>query len=220
MIWFCYTFVSIKPLYKMRLSILMKMKIILSISVTLILFCMGCGNPFSIRNAEEPVNPSSSWTPPHSAEEVLTNLIKAIEERNIENYMRCLIDSSNSNAVFQFDPDPILAVEYASVFSDWNDQKEKAVMNLAFSKVPTDSLSKLVFTEDIKEISTPDSVVFIKKYRLELHHTDVSLPVEYEGQVEFWFTEDRQGWWAIYRWIDNSVSDYRSWSYLKAVLSG
>jgi hypothetical protein len=198
----------------------MEMKIVLKLLIMPILFCMGCGNPFSIRNAEEPVNPSSSWTPPHSAEEVLTNLIKAIEERNIENYMRCLIDSSNSNAVFRFDPDPILAVEYASVFSDWNDQKEKVVMNLAFSKVPTDSLSKLVFTEDIKEISTPDSVVFIKKYRLELHHTDVSLPVEYRGQVEFWLTEDRQGWWAIYRWIDNSISDYRSWSYLKAVLSG
>jgi hypothetical protein len=196
------------------------MKIILKILIVLILFFMGCGNPFSIRDAEEPANSSSNWTPPHSADEVLINLIAAIEERNIENYMRCLIDSSNSSADFRFDPDPILAVEYASVFSDWNDQKEKAIMNLAFSRVPTDSLSKLVFIEDIKEISAPDSVVFIKKYCLELHHTDVSLPVEYKGQVEFWLSEDQQGWWAIYRWIDNSVSGCRPWSYLKAVLSG
>ncbi len=198
----------------------MEMKIILRITVVLILFCMGCGNPFSIRDAESPANPSSSWTPPHSADEVLINLIDAIEERNVENYMRCLIDSSNSSAIFRFDPDPILAAEYASVFSDWNDQKEKAIMNLAFSRVPPDSLSKLVFTEDIKEINAPDSVVFIKKYHLELHHSDSSLPVEYEGQVEFWLSEDQQGWWAIYRWIDNSVSGYRPWSYLKAVLSG
>ena len=196
------------------------MKIILKLLIVSILFLMGCGNPFSIRDAEAPANPSSNWTPPHSADEVLINLINAIEERNIENYMRCLIDSSNSDAVFRFDPDPILAVEYASVFADWDVQKEKAIMNLAFSSVPADSLSKLVFTEDIKEISTPDSVVFIKKYRLELHHTDVSLPIEYEGQVEFWLSEDQQGWWAIYRWIDNSVSGYRPWSYLKAVLSG
>ncbi len=198
----------------------MDVKIILKMVAVLILLFTGCGNPFSIRNAEPPANPSSNWTPPHSADDVLVNLIGAIKERNIENYMRCLIDSSNSSAVFRFDPDPILAVQYASVFADWNDQKEKAIMNLAFSKVPQDSLSTLVFTEDIEEINAPDSVVFIKKYRLELHHTDASLPTEYEGQVEFWLSEDRQGWWAIYRWIDNSIPGYRPWSFLKAILSG
>ena len=96
------------------------MRVFLRIWIGFILFFIGCGNPFSIRDAEPPANPSSSWIPPYSAEEVLLNLTNAVKERNIENYMRCLIDSSNSNTVFQFDPDPVIAAEYPSVFTDWN----------------------------------------------------------------------------------------------------
>lgn len=196
------------------------MKVILKRWIGLILFFIGCGNPFSIRDAEPPKNPSSNWIPPYSAEEVLLNFISAVKERNINNYMRCLIDTANSNAVFNFIPDPIVAAEYPSVFTTWDTEKENTIMNLAFSQVPSDSISTLEFTEDIEEIITPDSVVFIKKYHLTLHHTESSYPTIYEGQAEFWLAEDQQGWWAIYHWIDNSISEYRPWSYLKAVLSG
>lgn len=181
---------------------------------------LGCKSPFSTREAEPPKTPQSSWTPAHSPYQVLSNMQKAILERNVENYLRCLVDTSYSDKTFSFDPDPEVAANYPGIFVAWNKEKEMTVIQQVFSLVPTDSTSFLKFKEEIREIVASDSAVFARGYRLELHHMQSTLPMVYEGQVELWLVPDQRGEWATYRWIDNSVTGFPSWSLLKASLGG
>jgi hypothetical protein len=196
------------------------MKPAISLIILLSLFFVHCDSLFSTREPELPVNPQSSWVPPLSAEQVLANLQNAIFERNLENFTRSLVNPSSGIRTFRFDPDPEVASNYAVVFQDWNQDKERSVMQQAFALVPTDSTLFLAFIENIQEVIVSDSAVLVRKYRLELHHGESSLPSDYEGISEFWLSPDQQGEWSIYRWIDNRVSGLPSWSLLKASLGG
>ncbi len=184
----------------------------------MILLLVGCKSIFSTRKPEPPVTSQSSWIPPLNPDQVLINLENAISERNVENYIRCIVNSSFSKRTFRFDPDPRVFADYPELFKNWNRDKEEAVIKQAFSLVPIDSVSFLNFTEEIKEIVASDSAVFVRKYRLEFHHTQSNLPKVYEGQVEYWLAPDQRGEWSIYRWIDNGLAKSSSWSFLKAAL--
>lgn len=184
------------------------------------LLFLACDSLFSTREPESPKNPQSSWKPPLSPEQVLPNLQSAIFERNLENYVRCLVDPSFSDRIFYFNPDPEVNANYAEVFNSWNRDKERTVMQQAFSIVPTDSVSYVQFTDETWEIVVPDSAVLVSQYRLELHHTQSTLPSVYKGHVTLSLASDRRGEWSIYRWIDNGVSGFSSWSLLKASLGG
>jgi len=186
----------------------------------MILLLVGCKSIFSTRKPEPPVTSQSSWVPPLNPDQVLINLENAISERNVENYIRCIVNSSFSKRTFRFDPDPRVLADYPELFKNWNRDKEEAVIKQAFSLVPIDSVSFLNFTEEIKEIVASDSAVFVRKYRLEFHHTQSNLPKVYEGQVEYWLAPDQRGEWSIYRWIDNGLAKSSSWSFLKAALGG
>lgn len=174
-----------------------------------------------MRDPEEPKDPSSNWIPAYNPEQVILNFQNAIAERNIENYMHCFIDSANSSRVFCFNPDQNVGADHPELFESWSLQKEENIMQQAFSLVPSDSISRLQFTEKIREVITSDSVITVQKYKLEFRHTETSLPRIYQGQVEFWLASDFGGEWAIYHWIDFDVDpDFPSWSYFKVSLGG
>lgn len=180
-----------------------------------------CQNPFSMREPESPKDPRSNWVPAYQPEQVIQNFQNAIAERNIENYIHCFIDSTSSNRVFRFYPDQNVAVDHPDLFGSWDLQKEMNVMQQAFSLIPSDSISKLLFIEKIREVITSDSVVLVHQYQLELNHAEITLPQVYQGQSEFWLTSDLGGEWAIYHWIDYDVlPDLPSWSNLKVSLGG
>jgi hypothetical protein len=181
---------------------------------------LACENPFASRKSEPPVVQHSSWVPPHYPDQVMTNLQNAVVERNVENYIRCFVHPEYSEKVFRFDADPKEAADHPGAFDLWSLDQEQSVIQEAFSLVPIDSLIVLRFTEIVREILTPDSAVVVRRYQLELHHGQSSLPRMYEGQAEFWLTEDQKGEWSIYRWIDNGIVGYPSWSFLKISLGG
>ena len=134
--------------------------------------------------------------------------------------MGCLVSPEHSDLAYRFVPDPQIAVNHPEVFVDWSLEKEEAVFKQIFFQIPDDSTSGLEFYEDIREIVTADSAIVVKQYRLSLQHTVTDLPSVYEGQLEFWFHEDQRGWWVIYYWSDNSVSELQPWTFLKASLGG
>ena len=193
---------------------------VIGILILLLLLILGCMNPFSIRDSEPPINTQSSWIPPLTPEELLENFSIAVQEKNVDNFMRCLADATQDLRVFHFDPDPEVAANYPNVFTEWSRDTEEAVMQQAFSIVPNDSVSLLSFTEDIQDVVASDSAIFVRRYRLELHHTQDGLAAIYEGHGEFRMAPDQGGEWSIYHWIDNRVSDLPSWSQLKASLGG
>jgi hypothetical protein len=179
----------------------------------------GCKNPFSLRTPEKPVT-STGWTPPLRPEEVLVKFQNAVSDRNTEYFIRCFSDPAFTGKGYRFEPDPETAAAHPEVFSAWSREKEQAVMQQAFYLTPKDSACALAWTASVRELMTSDSAVFVRRYRLELHHREQNLPRLFEGDAEFWLSEDRSGAWAIYRWIDNSVSGSPSWSVLKASLGG
>jgi hypothetical protein len=194
------------------------------VGIGLILICvcvLACDSLFTTREPEDPKGTQSNWIPPLNPDQVLLNLQNAMFERNVENYIRCLVNPLYSNRVFRFDPDPEIAANYPDVFATWDRSQEETVIQQAFSIVPADSASFLQFTEDVQEIIAADSAVYIREYRLELHHGQSGLDVVYEGYVEFRLIPDDRGEWTIVHWIDNRTGETEPpWSLLKASLGG
>jgi hypothetical protein len=195
-------------------------KIAGALLTALVIVSLACDSLFSTREPEPPENPQSSWVPPLSPDQVLSNLQNAVSERNVENYVRCLINPGLSSRIFVFEPDPEVAANYPDLFQEWNRETERNVMQQLVALVPADSAFYLTYTETVQEIVAPDSAVMIRRYRLGVHHREAGIPQTYEGLAEFWLTPDQQGEWAIYHWIDNSVSQSPSWSGLKASFGG
>ena len=182
------------------------------------LFLCTCDSLFSTREPEPPINPQSSWEPPLSPDQVLVNMQNALFERNLENFNRCLADPQNQR-FFVFVPDQEVANNYPTVFPDWTREDERRVMQQVFSIVHADSALFLSFPETVSEIITSDTAVYIRRYHLEIHHSQPTPPVVYEGQTEFWLA-DVNGEWSIYRWTDFAVAEFSPWSLLKASLGG
>jgi hypothetical protein len=187
----------------------------------LIFIAAGCENPFSMRKAETPGGNQSDWQPAYSPSQLIENFTNAISERDNEKYRRCLLDTAYTEKRFVFVPDPAVLESHAPTFAEWSIDKEVTVMRQVFLLVPADSLCRLVFTETIQEIVSPDTAVSIRQYRLDLHHTQTGLPDRYEGQITFRLAEDMRGEWVIYRWEDRgNVVGESTWSFLKASLGG
>ena len=185
------------------------------------LFILNCQNPFSMREAEEPGKGETIRDPARSPVHLLSNFTKSISDQDADEYKRCLVDTAYSERMFRFIPDPTVQETYPTAFENWNTNREEEVMREAFLYVPDDSLSQLIFTENVHEVLAADSAEYIRQYRLELHHNRDDLPVVFEGQIHLRMTEDARGEWVIYYWKDrNVVVEQQGWSDLKAVLGG
>ncbi|MFQ5772135.1 MAG: hypothetical protein ACE5HX_16480, partial [bacterium] len=88
--------------------------------VGLIFFTIiGCANPFSTRAPEPPEQNSSNFITPSTPEIVFVNLQIAIQERNVENYIRSFVDTTRSDKRFTFVPDQGVAATNPGVFLNW-----------------------------------------------------------------------------------------------------
>jgi len=188
-----------------------------AVLIFLIICIAACEHPFSARNPEFPNTSQSLWFPPHTPEEVLTNLNYAVQERNYENYMRCFLNDPELSRPFRFVPAPEAAALYPNLLQ-WTWSQEETMIQVTFSLVPDDSSLSLQFPETIRDVIAADSAALVRQYRWVIHHTDPALPNELEGQVELHMAENSLGEWGIYQWIDNSISETPSVSLWKAVL--
>lgn len=188
--------------------------IVIALSLAVI---VSCKNPFATREPEPPTEGRSSWQYPESPEIVLQNMAVAIKEKNVENYLKCLVDSSK---LFQFTPDQYEAANNPGIFEQWTLAHEQSYINKAFSSIPDDSIRSLSF---VNNPPTPflDSWLIQASYTLRLHHTlDKSYPKQVKGNVDLWFIL-RNGYWVINKWIDYTIIDTTanripSWSTIKA----
>jgi len=178
-----------------------------------------CKNPFATRDAEPPTSHRSSWLFPTDPAIVMENMRSAFRERNVENYMKCLVDS---NQLFRFIPDEYEASNSAGVFEQWGLALEQTYINKLFTSIPEDSISSLFFPLDCQRIDFSDSVLIRTDYTLELHHLLArSYPRQARGKADFWFIQ-RNGYWVITRWedhetrLDSTSSRLPSWSTIKA----
>ena len=192
----------------------------------ILLLFTGCDGIFGTREPEPPNDDVSRslWQQPTSPEIVLENLKNAFLERNEENYLRSLTDSTSSERVFLYIPDREAAAENPGTFEGWGLNEERAYINLLFSEtsLPGGVLSLLEFSR-FEEPSIPsDSALFEEVYELELEHTLENVPTKMRGIAKFRMARNSDGSWSIYRWEDLTFSsdddtlDLPTWSELKA----
>ncbi len=190
------------------------------------LLLTGCDAIFGTREPEPPKDDigRSLWQQPTSPGIVLTNLKNAFLERNEENYLRSLVDSTSSERVFVYIPSQEASVSNPGAFEGWGLNEERVYINLLFSEtsLPVGALSSLEFTR-FEEPSIPsDSALFEEIYELDLEHSLENVPTKFTGIAKFRMARSSDGSWSIYRWEDitfSSESDtlnLPTWSELKA----
>ena len=178
-----------------------------------------CKNPFATRKAESPSTDQSSWRFPTDPVVVLENMKSAFREKNVDNYMKCLVDS---NALFRFIPDAYEASTNSGIFDRWDLSLEQTYINKIFTSIPDDSTRTLIFDNDFSRNDFPDSVQIRIDYTLELRHVlSESYPRQGKGEADLWFNR-RNGYWVITRWedyetkVDSASTRLPSWSTVKA----
>jgi len=174
-----------------------------------------CRNPFGTREPEEPASLQATWFQPVSPELVLVNFTAAIEEKNVENYVRCFGADKAVQAGFRFVPERSVANNYQGVFANWSITEERNYINHLFSVLPADSLSSLILSE-VTEFQQSDSVRTTKDYDLLLSHTNPSAPRRVIGRMEVTLRKGADALWYISYWADYKTGDTPVWSLLKA----
>jgi hypothetical protein len=176
---------------------------------------------FTVRDGEEPTGVETGYVVPREPDDVISNLVNAVEARDVIIYGDLFTDD------FTFSPDPrdSLDIEnfYPGVFDDWNVGVERSVGNQILDE-SRNSLTLLTFLEGTEEVitDTDSSFAFKQDYDLILLF-DGDLRT-YSGAALFSMEKLSDGLWYIRWWQDvrrEDVDDDRdTWGYLKGFIRG
>ncbi len=174
----------------------------------------GCGL-FDTRDVEPPSQIRSTFIQPTSPDIVLTNLIYAIAEKDLDNYMRCFVDSIYSVRRFSFIPDALSQSSYP-VFLNWNLNHERIYFSNLITGTPSDASSNL-FPDNESFITYIDSAIIDMDYILVFNHTSTNVAKEVKGKLRFIMGTDSRSLWSIHTWYDFiDANNDTTWSVLKA----
>ena len=171
------------------------------------------------REPQPPSQTSSTFIPPTSPSIVLDNLVSAIRERNTDNYIRCLVDSSFSDKRFSFVPTQEAQSQYFTVFNSWSPSAERGYFENLKSLTPSTATTLLFFSNQKFESVQSDSALFSATYDLVFQHNVSGVPQEAKGALQFYMATDRNRLWMIYRWVDLKTGSDFSWSEMKGRFS-
>ncbi len=183
----------------------------LIVIITLSLFFSGC-DLFSTRPAEKPNLPRSNFQQAATPQLLIENLVNSLGDKNVQDYLSCLTDSSFSNKKFIFIPSSSSATQFPT---GWGIRSEELYFNSFIGKVSSNNAVALTFTDD--NYSTQgDSVVYTASYSLSVPNQDPTLPKLYAGNVRFYMSTDSRSLWTIDYWQDYSQNNnIPTWSELK-----
>lgn len=168
----------------------------------------GC-DLFSPRKAEPPDAGSSQFEPPVTPEIVLENLGNAVASSNVDNYLRCFVDSGSSGLPFAFVP----SGNFQGAFQSWTLEEERRYFqNLG---TPAYSAPVLSITNANSLNRSSFSAEYTMNYLLFYPHSRPNVSKQVQGYMHLYFSIDPQQRWAISRWEDNKTTTDSTWSYLK-----
>jgi hypothetical protein len=176
----------------------------------LCLFVAAC-SLFETREPQKPTTGSSKFVPPTSPDLVLLNLQSAVSEMNTENYLRCLVDTLNSDRHFQFIPTTAAAGRYPTVFANWTLQSERSYFSSLKALTTGASQSSLLFSGSFTLIAS-DSALYNGDYTLTIPHGMTGIAETVHGNVQFTLSLNKNSFWNITSWSDTPVSSETSWS--------
>lgn len=187
------------------------MKIIVFLFTALLL--AGC-DLFNTRDAEAPQKPRSDYQTAFTPEILLLNLVNSLKDKDIENYLSCLSDSSFTDKRFIFSPSSEALSQFPSLGDNWNKKNESQYMNNVKIKVPDALPITLTLTNSSSSLHG-DSITFTASYSLSVPLTETTIPSNYQGELIFELIRDSRLVWNIYHWRDIKRAEFPSWSELK-----
>lgn len=178
-----------------------------------LLFIKGCGI-FDTRSPEPPNNIRSTYLPPTTPEIVIENLSFAIQEKNSENYLKCIAQSD-----YTYIPDSKSQLTYGQIFLNWNRQSEKNYLDILVSNTNNASTSVLFLDNKNFTLINSDSATFNAEYIVVFQHR-LNFPKSAVGNMTLYLSADENNLFNISRWEDfrQNDTDY-TWSELKANFS-
>jgi hypothetical protein len=187
--------------------------------VALALLVGGCGI-FETRQAQPPQQGRSDFQPPTAPSIVITNLQNAVADKNADNYLSCLSDTSFGGRDFTFVPPVDVYNTYQGIFSVWNKNSEGSCFRNLVSQSTNSGSPVLTLTSESLVPQGPDSAVYNADYILIWPNSSSSKVQQVQGNLQFYLGIDRNQDWSIYRWIDSRVVDtLKTWSEMKAQFS-
>jgi hypothetical protein len=180
----------------------------------ILLLIQSCGL-FDSRDVEPPTESRSTFIQPTSPDLVLTNLIFSISEKNLDNYMRCFVDSNFSNKRYRYFPDAVSQASYP-VFLSWNLNSERVYYSNLISATDPNAASNL-FIDNYTINTAIDSAIMDMDYIFVFGHNRQNVAVQAEGRLRFVMGTDTRGLWSIYNWYDfTDKNNDTTWSVVKA----
>jgi hypothetical protein len=184
--------------------------------VLLLLASLAACDLFQTRDPAMPTENTSTFTPPTTYDIVLRNLQFAFAEDNVDNYMRCFMDSTVRR--YEFIPAPEARARFPSIFSQWSLESERRYFqNLG---LPSNGAPSLTFPNQAPIFTGADSVIYNLNYTLFYPHKRDGVPQAVQGNMQLYLGTDTRKLWSIYRWQDSRTTTDSTWSYWKAVFSG
>jgi hypothetical protein len=177
----------------------------------LLLFLLNlCGcDLFRTRDPQSPNQGTSNFQPPVTPEIVLDNFKSSIVEYNIDNYIRCFVDSSVATKTYNFQP----SADFQGIFQNWGiDDERRYFQNLG---KPTTTPPYLNFLNLKQDNRTSTSTEFSMEYDLLYPHHKTNVTKEVRGYMRLYLVIDSRQLWSIYKWVDEKTTTDSTWSYLK-----
>ena len=183
-----------------------------------IFFISGCGI-FETRQPQPPQQGRTDFLPPTSPNTVIQNLVNSIADRNVDNYISCLSDTSFGGRSFSFVPPADVYNQYRSIFLNWDKNSERAYFNNLTSQSSNSSSSALILSSANLTYQGSDSAIYNANYTLLWPNKVPGYPQQAQGNLQFSLGIDRNQNWSIYHWVDSRVGDSLTWSEMKARFS-
>src|SRR6202008_3285660 len=140
---------------------------------------------FQTRDPEPPTQSTSTRKPPDTPEIVLDNLKSAIQEHNVENYIRSFVDTTLPGAPsFSFSA----SGDFAGLFRSWQLEDERRYFqNLG---APVSGVPFLTFS-NLQQINRASATTeFTMDYLLFYPHRQATEPKEVKGYMHLYLQTD------------------------------
>ncbi len=165
------------------------------------------------RNAEAPNQPRSNYEQAVTPQLLISNLVNSLKDKDVQNYINCLVDSSFSNKKFLFSPSSGALSQYPFLMTDWNIKNEEQYFQNLITKVSQQSLITLSLSNE-QYSPQGDSLIYTATYSINVPNEE-SEPKDYQGDLRFNMVRDSRSVWVIYFWQDTKSTALPSWSELK-----
>lgn len=168
------------------------------------------------RNAEQPDTLGNSNIPATSKEILFSNFKASMEEKNLENYLSCFVDSSFLKKKFRYFAAPGLISQYPEL-NNWNIESERQYFQNLKTKVKTGQSISLTLTPG-NYTQIGDSAFYQIDYSISVLSENQTINGMYAGSGQFKIFRDSRSQWVIVEWADLLKDNSKSWSELKGRL--